>query len=379
MRVAFFTDTFTPQVNGVAKTLQRFVNYLDDQDVEYIVFAPDGNQQSLNTEQVKGFKSVPFYLYPECRLSLPNLSTIRKQLEAFQPDLIHIATPFNIGFAGLYYGKKLGIPMVGSYHTNFDRYLEYYDLNILSKWIWKYMRWFHAPFRQTFVPSEETKRDLIQRGFQNISIWSRGVDCQLFHPDYDHTAVREMYNIDEPYILTYVGRLAPEKDLDVFLKIAESLPPSLQKQVHWLVAGDGPIACELKSAAPKNMTFTGYVEGEHLARIYATSTLMVFPSSTETFGNVVLESMAAGTPVIGAKAGGVQGIIAHNETGKLCTSGNVVEFIEAITDVLHKESVLKEMGVRARQYAKGCSWTSIFDDLLLQYEVAIDDTIMSYA
>ncbi|KGP92600.1 glycosyl transferase [Pontibacillus chungwhensis BH030062] len=379
MRVAFFTDTFTPQVNGVAKTLQRFVNYLDDQDVEYIVFAPGGDHQTLNMEQIKGFKSVPFYLYPECRLSLPNLSTIRKQLESFQPDLIHIATPFNIGFAGLYYGKKLGIPMVGSYHTNFDRYLEYYDLNILSKWVWKYMRWFHAPFRQTFVPSEETKRDLIQRGFRNISIWSRGVDCQLFHPNYDHRVVREMYHIDEPYILTYVGRLAPEKDLDVFLKIADSLPPSLKEQVHWLVAGDGPMDSELKAAAPKNMTFTGYVEGEHLARIYATSTLMVFPSRTETFGNVVLESMAAGTPVIGARAGGVQGIITQDETGKLCTPGHVDEFIEAITDLLCREKVVKEMGVRARLYAKGCSWTSIFEDLLLQYEMAIDDTIMSYA
>lgn len=379
MRVALFTDTFTPQVNGVAKTLQRFVNYLDDQGIEYLVFAPDGNQENANPEHIQGFRSIPFYLYPECRLSLPNISSVRKQLEAFQPDLIHIATPFNIGFTGLYYGKKLGIPMVGSYHTNFDRYLDYYELPLLSKMIWRYMRWFHAPFRKTFVPSEDTKRELIQRGFQNVSIWSRGVDCQLFHPNYRTSTIRERYNIDEPFILSYVGRLALEKDLDVLMKVVASLPASLQGKVHWVMAGDGPLASDLKKHAPENMTFTGYVEGERLAQIYASSSLMVFPSSTETFGNVVLESMAAGTPVIGAIAGGVQGIITHNKNGKLCTPGHVDEFVEAITDLLQSEETLKEMGVQACLYAKSCSWSSIFDQLLLQYEMAIDDPVASYA
>jgi glycosyltransferase involved in cell wall biosynthesis len=371
MKIAIFTDTFTPQVNGVARTFQRFVEYLDENKIEYRLFVPDTEEEDLFSNQIFRFTSLPFFLYPECRLALPNVFHVKKELEQFQPDLIHIATPFNMGMTGLYYGKKLNIPIVGSYHTHFDRYLQYYDLQFLSKWLWRYMNWFHRSFQKTFVPSIETKLEIEHKGFENVHIWSRGVDCTKYHPHFFSNRIREQYQITSPFILSFVGRLAPEKDIDILMKTAHQLPPEVKDKVHWLIAGDGPLYEEVKRQKPDNMTLTGYLTGEPLAELYAASNLFVFPSSTETFGNVVLEAHACGTAAIGARAGGVQEIIHHGHTGLLCEPGNVEDFVTKISQLISDETRLKQMGFEARNYALGRTWDSIFSNLLLHYEEVI--------
>ncbi|TKC19192.1 glycosyltransferase family 4 protein [Robertmurraya kyonggiensis] len=372
MKIAIFTDTFTPQVNGVARTFQRFVEYLDQNEIQYRLFVPDTKDEDPFTKQIFRFASLPFFLYPECRLALPNVFHIKKELEQFQPDIIHIATPFNMGLTGLYYGKKLNIPIVGSYHTHFDHYLQYYDLQFLSKWLWKYMNWFHSSFQKTFVPSYETKHELIRRGFSDLEIWSRGVNCQIFHPNFSSSRLREEYRITAPYILSFVGRLAPEKDINVLIKIAQQLPSEIKENVHWLIAGDGPLYHELQEQNNENMTFTGYIKGQELAELYAASDLFIFPSKTETFGNVVLEALACGTPAIGARAGGVQEIIRHDHTGHLCEPGNVEDFISRIVELLQNPSKRKQMGYEGRKYALSRSWNAIFHDLLTHYEEVIE-------
>ncbi|QOR67890.1 glycosyltransferase family 1 protein [Cytobacillus suaedae] len=372
MKIAIFTDTFTPQVNGVARTFQRLVDYLDQNNIEYRLFVPEAKEEDLYSNQIFRFASLPFFLYPECRLALPNVFHIKKELEQFQPDLIHIATPFNMGLTGLFLGKKLNIPIVGSYHTHFDRYLKYYDLQFLSKWLWRYMNWFHRSFQKTFVPSFETKDEVERNGFSNVHIWSRGVDCEKFNPSFSCLGVREKYEIKAPYIVSYVGRLAPEKDIDVLMNTAEQLPLEVQSKIHWLIAGDGPLYEELQKSKPPNMTFTGYLKGDELAEIYSVSDLFVFPSSTETFGNVVLEAHASGTAVVGARAGGVQEIIQHNQTGLLCEPGNVEEFAANISKLIMNPIRMREMGLNARNYAKTQSWDSIFANLLLNYEEVIN-------
>lgn len=375
MRIAIFTDTFTPQVNGVAKTFQRYTEYLEKNSIPFKIFVPETSKDDdLFSNQIHRFTSLPFFLYPECRIALPNLVHIKKQLQEFKPDIIHIATPFNIGWAGSYYGKKLNIPVVGSYHTHFDQYLKYYDLQFLSKWLWKYMRWFHRPFLKTFTPSEETKQQVIQHGIQNVHIWSRGVDCEKFHPNIDKNEVREKYKIKEKYVLSYVGRLAPEKDLDILVNISKSLPEHISKQIRWLVIGEGPMKSELENQAPDNMTFTGYQKGNSLSKLYASSDLFIFPSTTETFGNVVLEALACGTPAIGANAGGVKEIIKHNKTGFLCKPRGTDDFVTNITNLLQDPVKLKDMSYEARKEALSRSWNAIFEDLLFHYEEVIDET-----
>ena len=379
MKIAIFTDTFPPDVNGVARMLSHYTDYLKQKGIEFIVFAPNHKSSEPFSNHIYRFMSFPFFLYPECRLALPNYFKIKAELRRFQPDIIHIVTPFNIGICGLRYAKKFQVPVVGSYHTNFDQYLSYYDLQFLSKFFWKYMRWFYRHMFLTFVPSRDTLEQLKKRGFTRMNIWGSGVDCELFHPHYDKEVVRKSYHIQEPLILSYVGRLAPEKEVDTLMKIAHSLPEEVQKNVHWLITGDGPSKEEMEKIAPPNMTFTGYLDGEDLARVYATSDLFIFPSVTETFGNVVLEALASGTPVIAAKAGGVQNIIKHMKTGILCEPGEINQFIDAIQFLLLHHDVRQKIAKQARTYALAHTWDHIFDILLESYESVLNQENVLYA
>ncbi|TLS39029.1 glycosyltransferase family 4 protein [Pseudalkalibacillus caeni] len=371
MKLALFTDTYLPQVNGVSRTLSRLAAYLDRQQIDYQLFAPDGNDEDLFGSNVYRFASLKFFLYPECRIALPKLGTIQKQLKGFQPDLLHIATPFNIGLSGLHYGKKLDIPMVGSYHTNFDEYLSHYRLEFLSPFIWRYMLWFHQPFHTVFVPSRSTQSHLYEKGFQEVSLWKRGVDCTLFHPQKKSAIIREKYGIKEKNILLFVSRIAPEKNLDTLIKIMERLPQDIKEQTHWIIVGDGPSLPVLKNKVPANVTFLGYLQGEDLAEIYASSDLFVFPSATETFGNVVLEALASGTPVIGARAGGVQEIISHNNSGILCDPWDPEQYVSGIVELLEKKGKRKMMEYNARCYALTQSWDTIFSELINHYELVL--------
>ncbi|WP_273128882.1 glycosyltransferase family 4 protein [Metabacillus sp. HB246100] len=372
MKIAIFTDTFAPDVNGVARTLKRLTDYLEKNGYEFRVFAPESTKESMFTSHIHRFTSLPFFLYPECRLALPNMMHVKAELQRFKPDLIHVATPFNIGLCGLHYGKKLNIPIVGSYHTDFDQYLEYYDLQFLSKVLWKYMHWFHKPLRKIFVPSHTTLDQLKRKGFSNLRIWGRGVDCTLFQPSYSKEEIMNKYSIKEKYVLSYVGRLAPEKDIETLMNVTSELPEPIRQQVHWLIVGDGPSKEDMVKRARENITFAGYLNGSELAKVYAASDLFVFPSPTETFGNVVLEALASGTPVVGANSGGVKNIIKHDVNGILCEPKNVETFTRAITKLLTNETIRNEMQVEARQYALTQTWDCIFEGLLHDYE----DTLM---
>ncbi|SDN24575.1 glycosyltransferase family 1 protein [Bacillus sp. OK048] len=373
MKIAIFTDTFYPDVNGVAQTLKRFTDYLDKQCISYKVFAPHSVSNDYVSNHIHRFKSLSFFLYPECRFAIPNLLQIKSEIEQFSPDLIHVATPFTVGLSGVYYAKKYNIPMVGSYHTDFNDYLHYYDLQFLSKPIWKYMKWFHRPFQKLFVPSIDTFEKLNSRGFSNLEIWPRGVDCQLYHPNYEKTIVSSRYGISNKFILTYVGRLAPEKDLKTLMTITDSLPPEINKHIHWLIAGDGPLLDELKRDAKPNMTFTGYLKGAGLAEVYSATDIFVFPSPTETFGNVVLEALASGTPVIGANSGGVKNIISTGNTGYLCEPGNADDFAQRIVQLLNNDPKREQMALNARKYALTQKWDQIFEHLLDQYFTVIEE------
>ncbi|WP_410984038.1 glycosyltransferase family 4 protein [Bacillus cereus] len=374
MKVAIFTDTFTPQVNGVAKTLDRLTCYFQKQNISYSVFAPQHTAEDDFVANVNKLRSIPLkILYPECRFAFPT-PRIKRELLSFRPDIIHVATPFNMGLCGMYYAKKLNIPLVGSYHTDFDAYLKYYKIEFFSNMLWNYLKWFHSHMQKNFVPSLETLQQLAKKEFQNLYIWGRGVDCSLFHPAYNKDVFRKKYNITAPYILSYAGRIAPEKDIETLRILIQTTLKERTDDIHWLIAGDGPLAKELRETVPTtNVTFTGYLQGQNLAEAYACSDLMVFPSATETFGNVVLESLACGTPVIGANAGGVKNIIADGKTGFLCEPKNANSFLSFIYQLLNHEAMRKQMSISARTYAAKQSWDEISNDLLMHY----DDVIQS--
>ncbi|MCK0471250.1 glycosyltransferase family 1 protein [Halalkalibacter sp. APA_J-10(15)] len=365
MRVSLFTDTYIPQVNGVARTLHRFVNHLERRGIPYQLFVPESiEKENPFASNIHAFTSFPFFLYPECRLAVPNIIKLRQRLETFKPDLIHITTPFNIGLTGLYYGKKYHIPMVGSYHTHFDHYLRYYKLLFMSDMLWKYVKWFYSGFEKTFVPSLETKEHLLNKGFNSVDLWKRGVDCSLYNPNKQKPSTSK-----SKYTLIYVGRIAPEKDMATLRKIIRQLPREMKRHIEWVIVGDGPLLSEMKEEFnSESVTFTGYLQGEELAAVYASADLFIFPSTTETFGNVVLESLASGTPAIVSNQGGVREIVEHNKTGIVCDAKSPTSFINAITDLIQHPNKRRHFAQQARSYALTQSWEAIFDQLLLQYE-----------
>jgi glycosyltransferase involved in cell wall biosynthesis len=373
MKVALFTDTFLPQVNGVSLTLARLAEFLESKGVSVRIFAPKtkAGGDDFFAGHLHRFASFPFFLYPDCRIAVPNLLSIGRVMRADPPDLIHVATPFNMGLAGLWYSKTMNIPLIASHHTHFERYLPYYKLEFLSGWIWKYLRWFHETCHVVLVPSSETKMQLMDRGFPQVDVWSRGVDTRLFHPQKKSWYFREKYEIEEKFLCLYVGRLAPEKDLDVLTEIIRRMPEPHASQIHWMIVWDGPMMNELKSARLPRTTLAGKLSGEDLAEAYASADLFVFPSSTETFGNVVLEALASGTPAIGADSGGVREIIRDGQTGMLCPPRSAEDFIHAVIRLLTEPGLLGEMSRHARRYALTRSWDSVMQTVIHHYEEAV--------
>jgi glycosyltransferase involved in cell wall biosynthesis len=368
MRVAIFTDTYAPEINGVARTLSRLTEYMEKKGIAYRVFAPESGTPVPTVPQVRRLASLPFVLYPECRMALANPLSLQRELKAFCPDVLHIATPFALGLYGMAYGKKHHIPMVASYHTHFDEYLHYYHLEFMQNWIWRFMRWFHQPMQTVYVPSVSTKEKVEQFGLHpNIEVWGRGVDAVRFSPHRKNVDLKRRYGIREKYVLLYVGRMAPEKDVQTAIDAFHSLPAHIREDTHMILAGDGPLLKALREQHHPQMTFTGFVEGSQLAELYASADVFVFPSATETFGNVVLEALASGLPVIGARAGGVQHVVQDQRNGLLCEQGQTEQFTAAIRMLLYDQAQRERYAKEARRFAQLRSWDAVLKKLIDGY------------
>jgi glycosyltransferase involved in cell wall biosynthesis len=370
MRIALFTDTYTPDINGVARTYQRLTAYMRDQGVEIKIFAPAGGKDTGMEYNITRFFGLDFFLYPECKLSFPNYFTIHSELEEFKPDLIHIATPFVLGLAGLKYAKSHDVPTVAVFHTNFPQYLKYYRIPWLKKAAWRFLRWFHAQVDRTFCPSTETKKLLTRHGIPNLDIWRRGVEQHVFSPKWSTPQLREHFGVQNKKVLLYVGRLAPEKNADVLFQ-ALLVANKSRDDLHLVVVGDGPSRSELELIAPANVTFLGYKSGEELSRLYASADIFVCPSVTETFGNVILEAMASRLPVVAPLAGGIKENLFPNITGLACLAHNYLSMASAICQLAADDELRSRLAKNAYNHATSQSWDAIFSGLLKSYEEVI--------
>lgn len=369
MKLTIFTDTYWPEVNGVALSLQRWVNFLEERGHQCQVFAPSLNGgRVVRDGSVIRYPSFSFPLYKQCKLAVPVPWRMMKMVREFAPDLIHVATPFNIGLCGRYAALSLKVPFVASYHTHFERYLPHYRLGALLPVLDRYMRWFHQHCDKIFVPSPSTKAHLERQGYKRVEVKGNGVDLALFQPHVDRTAVRARYGLkDDHFILLFVGRLAPEKGIDVLLNTFHFLPERIKSHSRLVLVGEGPLYEGLAKTygnGHSGVHVLGFRHGRELADIYAASDLFVFPSATETFGNVVLEAMASGIPVIGANAGGICDNIRHMRTGWLCQPGDVEQFRQAVV-TLHDEPELRRTLAQAGlSYSRMQSWPAVLEKML---------------
>jgi glycosyltransferase involved in cell wall biosynthesis len=367
LKIAFFTDTYLPQLNGVSITMHRLFGHLDQRnDIEYLVFAPTPGEQTDN--KIVRLPSIKFFLYPECRISVPIFSRIAKTLDNFKPDKIHISTPFGIGIWGLFYAKKRVIPVTAVYHTNYNMYLHYYHLKALDGLLWKYLSWFHNNCDINYCPSDHTRNELSARGIKNLKLWVRGVDTDFFTPQYRGMLSIPYYHINGKIILLYVGRVAAEKNIRVLMRAMELINRSYSNKVHLFIVGDGPMLEQVERWGPVNVTCTGYLSGEKLAKIYANADIFVFPSTTETFGNVVLEAMASGLPVVGASCCGVGDTLLDGVNGISCKPDDPVSLANGVTNLIRNESLRRLLGKQAHTYALSRSLEAGFMKLIKDWE-----------
>lgn len=369
MKVALFADTFLPQVNGVTNTLLHLLEHFEKKGVETKLFVP--KYETGNEYDAERFYSIKFFLYPDARIAFPNFFRINAALAEFKPDVVHNMTEFFMGTTGLGYGRAHGVPSISNYTTNFSQYADYYKLYLLKPTIWNWMRWFHNQSDLTLCPSRSAQKILESHGITNTGIFSRGIDSKRFHPLLRRTAFRDHFGITGKTAFLYVGRISVEKDLDTLGEAYRIIKQKYGNNVALVITGDGPHMEKCRRAFPDDTVFTGLRTGPELSELYASCDIFVCPSSTETFGNVVLEAMASGLPVIGSNAGGVGELIENGVNGLLFSPGSPASLSRNMEKLMQNPSLAAFLKANGHTFAKNRSWDYIVDGLIGTYHTVI--------
>jgi glycosyltransferase involved in cell wall biosynthesis len=373
VRIALFSDTYPDDVNGVARTLGMLVEHGARRGHELALVTPRvSGGSALHAAAHRQLPGIPIPIYPDLQLARGLDREGKRMLDDFAPELVHVATESTVGYSGRGWAMRRGTPLVTSFHTNFPAYLAGYGLGPLEPVVWRYLRWFHGESRVTLCPSHDTRDQLLSHGFHpRLRIWSRGVDTALFDPARRSIHVRERIAPGAERILIYVGRLAVEKRadlvLDAFPRVRELTGPG----TALVFVGDGPAAAKLRARAPEGVYFTGFLRGTALAEAYAAGDVFVFPSETETFGNVCLEALASGLPAVVADMGGVRETVIPGRTGIRVPAGDAKQLADACARLLRDDAERGCLARGARAEALSRSWDAILDDVLGAYEAAL--------
>ena len=353
MRIALFTETFLPKVDGIVTRLKHTVEQLQALGDDVCVFCPEGGLTEYKGAKIEGVSGFPMPLYPELKLALPRPS-IGEALEAFKPDLVHVVNPAVLGLAGVYYAKALEIPLVASYHTHLPKYLEHYGFGMFEGMLWELLKAVHNNARINLCTSTAMQQELTEHGIENVKVWQRGVDTELFRPSLASREMRERLSEGYPDapLLLYVGRLSAEKEVDRIKPILAAIPDA-----RLALVGDGPYREELEEHFAGTATnFVGYLGGEELASAYASADAFIFPSRTETLGLVLLEAMAAGCPTVAANAGGIPDIVTDGTNGFLFDPKDDEGAIKATQRLLAARAEIELLRRNARIEAERWGW-----------------------
>lgn len=368
IRLALFSDTFLPQVNGVTRTLDRLTKAVKARGGAVRTFTVDDPASEDSTQDdISRYPSRPFWLYRELRMSWPSKSRILEQLQSFAPTICHLATPFGLGLAGKTAARSLNVPIVSSYHTSLSAYASHYGVRAVADPLWKYLRWFHNSTLKTFCPTQSIVDEVQSHGFENTGIWSRGVDTTQFSPVHrSHLLRSAMGAEDRTLVVTYVGRLAAEKGLNVAveaIRIAENVRPG---RIIFSCIGDGPYEETVRRMAPLTSWIPGKLSGKQLSETYASGDVFLFPSTTDTFGNVLLEAMASGMPVIGADVGPTRELVG-TDRGWLAPAGDAEAIARILVNLVDSPAMRIAPRTRALDFAYANTWDAVWDRLFSDY------------
>jgi glycosyltransferase involved in cell wall biosynthesis/predicted metal-dependent phosphoesterase TrpH len=370
--MAHFTDTFY-EVNGVAKTLRKY-SELAQKHHQPLTLITCGLENG-NSPNIKNFAPIGTFempLYPEMKLLYPPMLEMLNYCYEQGFTHIHSATPGPMGLAALAIARILKLPIYGTYHTALPQYAhQLSDDNSLEDLVWRYVIWYYNQMDVVYVPSHATGQELIAKGIeaQKIQFYPRGTDTERFHPSKRNGFFKTRIPLTtDPLLLLYVGRVSREKNLPVLVNAFQQVAQE-RSDVHLVVVGDGPYLSDMKTAlAGLPATFTGIMEGEDLTQAYASSDLFVFPSTTDTFGNVVLEAQASGIPVVVTDQGGPQENLIPDETGLIIPANNADMLSDAIVQLADDRDRLAQMKQQARQYMETRSLEAAYLQLWDSYQ-----------
>ncbi len=366
LKFALVTETFKPEINGVAMTLGKIADHLSNNQHQVQVIRPKQSQLD-NANNTANFKehlvvgmAIPFYKH--LKFGFPAKNRLIKLWADNKPDVVHIATEGPLGWSALQAAKHLNIPVISSYHTNFDQYSKHYGASFLMKPIESYLKYFHNQTLATLAPTQKVVDALTESGYKNVSIMARGVDTSQFSPANRSSELRKKWNAtDTDLVLIHVGRLAKEKNI---LLVIESFRAIQQHQPNakLVFVGDGPMREELAKACPQAI-FSGSMQGQALAEHYASADLFIFPSVTETFGNVVPEALASGLCVVAYDYAAAGDIIKHGTNGLLAPFDQAKDLIQTALDAVKKPALLNQCKQQSVSSIANIRWDSVIEEL----------------
>ena len=370
MRLAYVTETYPPELNGVSLTVERTVDHLRSRGhaVELIRPRQPGEERLDSAEELRTAGcAIP--MYPELRFGLSRVAPLLRRFERTRPELVHLATPGPLAWAALAAARALGLPTTSEFRTNFHQYSRYYGLGFLAGPALSLLRRFHNLADRTFVPTQATRRELAEFGFHHMAIVGRGVDAERFAPAKRSDSLRQAWGAGEGPVLLTVGRLAAEKNVGLALRAFERAR-ELRPSTRMIVVGDGPARSRLEAAHP-SARFVGVQRGEALAAHYASADVFLFPSLSDTFGNVVLEALASGLPVVSFDVAAAAEHVGDGRSGRLVVPGDEAAFIRETVALAGDHASLAPMRQEALAAAARAAWPQV----LAGFEAHLEATL----
>ncbi len=376
MKIAIFSESFFPRVNGVANSVLRVSRFLQANGHEVLIVAP-GFPASVNSDidinrlNVKRIRYISLPKVADFELGTSSVVKLENILRDFDPDVVHLASPFALGMQGCRAARNLGIPVVAVYQTDVSGFASFYGLPKIAKFARKWSNQIHRMSTINLVPSSSTMNEFVKFGVPNVRLWGRGVDTELFSPDKRSQQIRDSWLTNGRTIVGYLGRLAPEKQIDRLSSLDEN-------EHKVIVIGDGPMRSELEKKLP-NATFTGQLSGQELAATLASLDVLISTGEHETFCQVIQEAMAAGIPVIAPRAGGPIDLVIEGVTGFLYEPGSTKSMLNRFRILHENEKLRKQFGFQATQIVKGRTWEAICQELVGHYQDAIGASMQKVA
>lgn len=385
LKIAIVTETWPPEINGVALSLMQLCKGLQRRGHKILLVRPAQKASCVDfspyRECLVNAQAIP--KYPSLQFGWPQYLKVSNALGAFAPDVVHIVTEGPLGLTALQAAKSKNIPISSGFHSPFQDFSRYFDLAFMVKPVQRYLRWFHNNTALTCVPSQGTYDALRNFGIHcPMQVVGRGVDVERFSAKHRSESLRKKWGVDaDTTVMLYVGRLSPEKEVDVLMDAFYAMqnvlnPVSQFKKIKLVLVGDGPDRDRLQhKKGADQVVFTGNLTGQQLAEAYASADVFLFASQVETFGNVVLEAMASGLPIVAYDYACAQQHVVPEKMGWLCPLGDTAQFMQAIYQ-LPELKVLKKMGADAMQAVQKVGWQHPVQQLEQALYQVVQETYM---